>query len=50
MKGAGATKFKQISRKLGPGNRLKLFNLMGDMYLDKLAVAGGEGSEFTAAN
>jgi hypothetical protein len=41
----GAAKFKQNSRKLRPGNRLKLFHLMRDMYLDKLAMAGGEGSE-----
>ena len=41
----GAAKFKQNSRELRPGNRLKLFNLMREMYLDKLAMAGGEGSE-----
>jgi hypothetical protein len=41
----GAAKFKQNSRKIRPGNRLKLFNLMRDMYFDKLAMAGGEGSE-----
>jgi hypothetical protein len=42
---SGAAKFKQNSRKMRPGNRLKLFNLMREMYLDKLAMAGGEGSE-----
>ena len=41
----GAAKFKQNSRKIRPGNRLKLFSLMGDMYLDKMAMAGGEGAE-----
>jgi hypothetical protein len=41
----GAAKFKQNSRKIRPGNRLKLFNLMQEMYLDKMAMAGGEGSE-----
>jgi hypothetical protein len=41
----GAAKFKQNSRDLRPGYRLKLFNLMLEMYLDKLAMAGGEGSE-----
>jgi hypothetical protein len=41
----GAAKFKQNSRGLRPGNRLKLFHLMQDMYLDKLAMAGGDGSE-----
>jgi hypothetical protein len=41
----GAPKFKQNSREIRPGNRLKLFSLMGDMYLDKMAMAGGEASE-----
>jgi hypothetical protein len=41
----GAAKFKQNSRDLRPGNRVKLFHLMRDMYLDNLAMAGGEGSE-----
>ena len=41
----GEAKFKQNSRKIRPGNRLKLFNLMQEMYLDKMAMAGGEGSE-----
>jgi hypothetical protein len=41
----GAVKFKQNSRPLRPGNRVKLFHLMHDMYLDKLAMAGGDGSE-----
>jgi hypothetical protein len=41
----GAARFKQNSRKIRPGNRVKLFHLMRDMYLDKLAMAGGEGSE-----
>ena len=41
----GAAQFKQNSRKIRPGNRLKLFSLMGDMYLDKMAMAGGEGAE-----
>ena len=41
----GAVRFKQNSRKIRPGNRVKLFQLMQNMYLDKLAIAGGEGSE-----
>jgi hypothetical protein len=41
----GANKFKQNSRKIRPGNRVKLFHLMREMYLDKLALAGGEGRE-----
>jgi hypothetical protein len=41
----GTVKYKQNSRPLRPGNRVKLFYLMRDMYLDKLAMAGGEGSE-----
>jgi hypothetical protein len=41
----GAVKYKQNSRPLRPGNRIRLFYLMGDMYLDELAMGGGEGSE-----
>ena len=41
----GAAKFKHNSRKIRPGNRLKLFNLMREMYLDRMAMAGGEGSK-----
>jgi hypothetical protein len=40
---AGAPRFKQNSRDLRPGHRVKLFNLMRDMYLDRLAMAGGVG-------
>jgi hypothetical protein len=28
-----------------PGERLTLFRLMKDLYLDQLAVAGGEGTD-----
>ena len=38
-----STRFKQNSRNIRPGHRVKLFNLMRDMYLDQLAMAGGEG-------
>ena len=41
----GAVRFKQNSRKIRPGNQVKLFHLMREMYLDELAMAGGEGSE-----
>jgi hypothetical protein len=41
----GAVRLKQNSRKIRPGNRVKLFNLMRGMYLDKLAMAGGNGRE-----
>jgi hypothetical protein len=41
----GANKFKQNSRKTRPGNRVKLFYLVQNMYLDKLAMAGGEARE-----
>jgi hypothetical protein len=41
----GAMKYKQNSRPLRHGNRLKLFNLMRGIYLDKLAMAGGQGSD-----
>jgi hypothetical protein len=42
---SGAAKFKQNSRKIRLGHRVKLFHLMRDMYLDQLAMAGGEGRE-----
>jgi hypothetical protein len=42
---SGVTRFKQNSRQLRPGIRVKLFNLMRDIYLDQLAMAGGEGCE-----
>jgi hypothetical protein len=41
----GAPRFKQKSRELRPGHRVKLFQLMRGMYLDQLAMAGGEGRE-----
>ena len=44
-KRTGSTRFKQNSRNIRPGNRVKLFNLMRDMYLDQLAMAGGEGRQ-----
>jgi hypothetical protein len=39
----GNTRFKQNSRNIRLGHRVKLFNIMRDMYLDQLAMAGGEG-------
>jgi hypothetical protein len=44
-KKTGADKFKQNSRKIRSGNRVKLFHLMQEMYLDKLVLAGAEGCE-----
>ena len=41
----GTVESKQNARKIRPGNLVKLFYLMRDMYLDKLAMAGGEGRE-----
>jgi hypothetical protein len=38
-------KFKQWKDDLRPGERLTVFRLMRDMYLDQLAVAGGEGTD-----
>jgi hypothetical protein len=40
-----AVRFKQNSRKIRPGNQVKLFHLMRGIYLDQLAMAGGEGRE-----
>jgi hypothetical protein len=39
----GAAKYKQNSRPLRPGHRVKLFYLMREIYLDQLAMAGGKG-------
>ena len=39
----GTARFKQNSRNIRRGHRVKLFNLMRGMYLDQLAMAGGEG-------
>jgi hypothetical protein len=36
--------FKQRTSDLRPGERLTLLQLMQDMYLDQLALAGGEGA------
>jgi hypothetical protein len=38
-------KFKQKKDDLRPGERLTLFKLMQDLYLDQLALGGGEGAE-----
>ena len=38
-------KFKQKKDDFRPGERLSVFRLMQDMYLDRLAVAGGEGAD-----
>jgi hypothetical protein len=38
-------KFKQWKDDLRPGERLTVFRLMKDLYLDQLAVAGGEGAD-----
>jgi hypothetical protein len=36
--------FQQNKRTMRPGERVKLATLMSDVYLDQLAVGGGEGS------
>jgi hypothetical protein len=38
-------KFKQWKDDLRPGERFTLFRLLQDMYLDQLALGGGEGAE-----
>jgi hypothetical protein len=38
-------RFKQKKDDLRPGERLTLFRLMQNLYLDHLALAGGEGAE-----
>jgi hypothetical protein len=37
--------FRQIKSDLRPGDHIDLFHLMKRLYLDELAVAGGEGSD-----
>jgi hypothetical protein len=44
-KKSGKTRYKQNSRNIRPGIRLKLFHIMRDIYLDQLALAGGDGRE-----
>jgi hypothetical protein len=39
----GQPRYKQNSRPLRPGHRVKLFYSMRNIYLDQLAMAGGEG-------
>jgi hypothetical protein len=38
-------RFKQKKDDLRPGERLTLFRLMQDLYLDQLALGGGEGAD-----
>jgi hypothetical protein len=38
-------RFRQKKDDLRPGERLTLFRLMQNLYLDHLAVAGGQGAE-----
>jgi len=44
-KKTGAVRFKQNSRKIRPGTRVKLFHLTREMYLNQSAMAGDEGRE-----
>jgi hypothetical protein len=39
----GDPHYKHNSREIRPGTRVKLFHLLRHMYLDQLAMAGGEG-------
>jgi hypothetical protein len=39
------TSFRQIKSDLRPGDHIDLFHLMKGLYLDDLAVAGGEGTQ-----
>jgi hypothetical protein len=42
-KKTGAARFKTNKRDIRPGNQVKLFHLLKPLYLDQLAMAGGEG-------
>jgi hypothetical protein len=44
-KRAGNARFKQNSRNIRPGHRVKLFNMLREIYVDQLAMAGGEGRQ-----
>jgi hypothetical protein len=44
-KKSGTPRFKQNSREIRPGIRVKLFHLMRDLYLDQLAMAGEDGEK-----
>lgn len=44
-KKTGSERFKQNSRDIRAGNRVKLFHVMRGMHLDQLAMAGGCGCE-----
>ena len=39
----GEPHYKHNSREIRPGTRVKLFHLLRHMYLDRLAMAGGDG-------
>jgi hypothetical protein len=41
----GKARFKQNARNIRLGHRVQLFNIMRNMYLDQLAIAGGEGRQ-----
>jgi hypothetical protein len=41
----GGVSFRQIKSDLRPGDHIDLFYLMKGLYLDELAVGGGEGSD-----
>ena len=41
-------RFRQGKSKLRPGERIKLFKVMAPLYLDGLAIAGGQGAKLLA--
>ncbi len=43
LKENGEPHYKHNSREIRPGTRVKLFHLLRHMYLDRLAMAGGDG-------
>lgn len=43
--GTFAARFQQRKEPLRPGERITLFHLLKGLYLDQLAMAGGEGAE-----
>jgi uncharacterized protein YqfB (UPF0267 family) len=42
--GEATCTFRQKKADFRPGERVTVFRLMQDMYLDQLAVSGGEGT------
>jgi hypothetical protein len=45
LRNGEAITFRQIKSDLRPGDHIDLFHLMKGLYLDQLAIGGGEGTD-----